>query len=787
MAPLAKSETLREMEKDVDPIPLDWARFTTEFHRRETAYVYADLADCRLVVGERSQASVASAFTTERTWTEAFTVPGQAVLFAYGVFAWGMKEWEYSGDHQSVAEKLDEARTALTAAKIQSEHIRSNPDIPAVDLIMSMADSLKICMQLERTLYTSCLAHFQKLTIRIVQTYEQFMNALDRIMPAALEPTARCCLKEIIETQLCFYSSLTHFGTVALDYRNGAASQLGHDAAIRHLELALSKLTELGPDVLASELLAYRRILIAFHDRQRENKTPVDFDNIRIVYIYPFTIDGLSGTDAYDKTLSRIYAEETGLNERTELQTPRTFALSGVPPRSINEADLTDLWKWRGFRPSFDHELDNQNYGAVDIEMPDLTVTNEDDRVCDGYRAKVRVTTHGNHYVRIEKDLKSPKLYEINEGLRRASSLMSEGAVSCKRIGPWKPWVNLTEYAKSMAAGLSHLFDPDAFAPTSKTAGLLSEIDSCFHVVLEIRSASIGSINGRRDATETQIEEYAASLLLQPLTRMAVAPDEWVCYRSSDWENILTQDSFAVDFAIGTTSTTVLSMPASPDWFYNSYEECIELVVSFVSLVRQWIQEINEAQESIKCKMEAVQADEDPQEFARIRLELYDKIVDIRRRRTFLTPSELVGSGHHRAFLEKLFDIERVSDMLKDLDAQIQIANLVHDRAVEYQRRLFDERQKSAEKARDERLHNYNDVQQALLLFIGFFALAGVVTMFEQELFGASESVWSTSWHPIVNLILTVTIWAAMVPFALMWLRWKRKKIVEPGTPDNQD
>ena len=777
------------MEMEVDPIRVDWGLFIKEFHRRETPVVYGALADCGLV-DKRSHEGLAAAFANPQKWVDAFAIPKRAILFAYGLFAWGMKEWEYSIDHLSVAKTLDGAKAALGEAKDQSENIRSSPDLPAVELIISLADSLKECMAVEDTLYISSLRQFNELTSGIVTAYEGFKETLNEKKLAGLDDSIRSVLKEIIETQLYFYTGLTYFGTVALNYRTGVASATSHEEAIRQLDNAKVELTELGPDVLASELLPYRRILVAFRDRL---KLPVvQFDDVRIIYIYPFTIDHLFGADIYDKIQFKIYGKETGSDKTTgsdskpESSAPQPCTLGGVQPRSVNEADLTDLWEWRGLRPSLQHDFDSHEYSAVDIEMPDLTIKAEDGEELSEYRVKVRITTLGNHYLRIEKDLTNPSPYEINQGLRRASSLMSEAAITCEHIGQWEPWPNLTEYAKSIVRGLSQLFDSGSFRSRKRTDyEVLSDIEAYFHVVFEVRSASVKPSDGdRRDATEEEIEQFAAPLLLQPLTRMAVAPEEWVCYSTSEWKNILTQDAFAVDFAVGTNSTTILSMPASPDWFYNSYEECIELVVSFVSLVRQWTHEVRENHEFTRARMQPREAHEDSKEFAKVRRTLHDKIVDIRKRRTFLTPSELVGSGHHRAFLENLFDIARISDMLEDLDAQLQIAELVHDRGVLHQRRLADEEQKSLEKDRDDRFRSYNDVQQLLLLFIGSFALAGVVQMFEQEVFGETESILTTPWHPVVNLLLTIVIWIVIVVLALRWLRGQRKKVDEPKKLD---
>jgi hypothetical protein len=773
------------METKVDPIQVDWGLLIKEFHRRETAVIYKALVDNGLVE-KRGHDEIAAAFTSKQKWINAFATPERAIVFAFGLFAWGMKEWEYSIDHLSVAKTIDNSKAALREAKLCSEDIRSSPDAPAVELIVSLADSLKKCMQVEGTLYISSLQQFNEVTSDIVKTYRDFNETLDEEEFAGLNSSIRSSLKELIDTQLLFYTSLTYFGTAARAYRNDVADSTSHDEAIRQLDNAKARLIELGPDVLAGELPPYRQVLAAFRDRLK--LLTAQFDYVRIIYVYPFTIDHLFGVDIYDKIFATIYGTETGSataagsDGKAESAIAQPCALGGVRPISVSEADLTDLWKWRGFRPSGEHDFDSPDYSAVDIEMPNLTITTEDGQELDDYRVTVRFTTLGNHYVRIEKDLFKPWPYEINQSLRRASSLMSETAITCERIGPWKPWPNLPEYAKSLVRSLSQLFGSGSPGFTQRTEEeILSDIDVHFHVILEVRSASVEpSGHDRRDATEDEIKQFAAPLLLQPLTRMALAPEEWVSYSTSEWKNILTQDAFAADFAVGTPSTTILSMPSSPDWFYNSYEECIELVVSIGSLVRQWIHEVREKHEFTRGRMQPRESPEAAAEFAKVRRRLHDKIVDIRKRRTILTPSELVGSGHHRAFLENLFDIARISDMLEDLDAQLEIAELVHDRGVQHQRRLADEEQKSVEKERDDRLRSYNDVQQLLLLFIGSFALAGVVQMFQQEIFGDNEFIFKTEWHPLVNLFLTIGIWFVIIGFALRWLRRQRRKVDEP-------
>lgn len=770
----------------MDLAEVDWCKLTEEFHRRETPVIYATLATHGLAE-HSSHAGMAAAFSDKDMWTNAFAVPEQAVLFAYGLFAWAMKEWEYTIDHQTVEDELDAAVTALEAAKKSKPEIPGHPDLPAVDLVMSLANALRTCMAIEDTLYSSCLHAFNKMSEELVRAHENFENRLNAL--SELSYPVRICLKEIIDTQLYFYSGLTYFGKVARDYRNGAPSDERYAKALDQLEISKAKLRELGPDVLASDLLPYTRILKTLRERSSDDKTSVvQFNDVKFIYIYPFTIDGFYGEDIHENLTSAQSDSQVGV-------------LGGVIPTSVLPADLTDLWQWRGFRPSIHDDTNNPEYSAVDIEMPDVTVTTEDGNGISDYRVKVRITTRGNHYVRIEKSLSSPELCEINAGLRRASNLMCEPAVTCAGIESSREIPNLTEYAKTVVRDLSNLFKSDKAETTARSdEEVLSDIDVHFHVVLEIRSAAVEAADGSRsDATEDEIARFAGPLLLQPLTRMAVAPEEWVCYRTADWKNLLKQDSFAVDFAVGTTNTTVLSMPAAPDWFYNSYEECIELVVSFVSLVGQWTHEIRETSEFTKGKIALRTAQELPAsdvarerftEFADVLHRLHDKIVEIRNRRMFLTPSELLGSGHHLAFMENLFDISRISDRLKELDAQLRIAELVHDRAIEHQQRLYEDEQRAVEKenrlaeeVRDERERKFDRTTSYLLIAIGSFALAGVVEMFDHEIFGDKEHLLDKAIHPGWHIGAAIIFYFVALILTIVWVHGQAKDVGDQSTP----
>jgi hypothetical protein len=780
----------------VDSVQVNWTALTDEFHRRDTTLVYGALASNGLVNKGCDHKGLEKAFKSPENWSKAFKLSGGAILFAYGVFAWGMEEWEYTIDHGTVTDLLENANVAM------KKSVQSHEDLPAVEVVMQIANSLNDCMEIEDTQYNSCLSHFNYLTDKLVKDHGRFANDV-RDLGMRSEDPVRTFLHEIVQTQIDYYTGLDYYGKTALAYRKGAVDAASHQEAISQLNYSRDKLTERGPDVLASELLPYLSTLAALRNRsldELQQKLPnIQFEHLRFIYVYPFAIDGFFGKNIEDilaKTQPKVLGEELG----------------DVRPTAVSQAKLTDLWKWRGFRPSSGDAGHSPLYDAVDIEMPELTVTNQDGKEVGPYRVTIRITTLGNHYVRIETDLTneiSPiKLPEINQGLRRVGNLMVEKEVTCEGIkrldessGPPgnHPPSSLTEYAKRVIKDFFHLFDSGT-APLSKMrleGEILSDINVLSHVILEVRSASVVSENGhRRDATEREIKRFGQRLLLQPLTRMGVAPDEWVCYRTAKWINILDQDSFAMDFAVGTTNTTILSMPASPEWFYNSYEECIELAVSLPSLLGQWAQQVGEKHKVTSLKMDPLDNGEDQmgsKEFTDIRQKLHDTIVDIRKLRTDLTPSELVGSGHHRAFLEKLFRIVRISDLLDDLDAQLQIADFVHNRAVEHQRRLFEKERvvhdrevesqrrlfedarKEREEERDARESRFTKTTQYLLILIGSFAFAGVAEMFDHQLFGEKYHIFEGTSHPSFNLLGWAVLWIGSLCIAF-WYVWRQER-----------
>jgi hypothetical protein len=225
-------------------------------------------------------------------------------------------------------------------------------------------------------------------------------------------------------------------------------------------------------------------------------------------------------------------------------------------------------------------------------------------------------------------------------------------------------------------------------------------------------------------------------------------------------------------------------MPASPDWFYNSYEECIELVASLPTLLERWTQDIREkhirAKDELDKDSEQQHGEEATQDdiskFRRIRRELHDKIVAIKKSRAYLTPSELVGTGHHRSFLHNLFEVARISDLLGDLDAQLQLAELVQDRASDRVRRLTEEQ-------RDEKESKFATTTNYLLLGVGSFAFAGVAEMFDHQWFGDKYNIdegslpfrWLTPW---LNMALWILAWAAITVMAIMYLRGKRLRLL---------
>jgi hypothetical protein len=588
------------------------------------------------------------------------------------------------------------------------------------------------------------------------------------------------------------------------EVESGAAMKEEVGGAIEYLAALEAKLR---PDVLATELPPYRRILSVIQ-RRMDNPLPIIyFESVRFLYIYPFTSNILPDDAAYKQLINVLV-------DRRNSSSSSPIIIAGVAAGPAKPARMTDLWSWG--LTSEDEDLPI----AIDISMPDLTVETQEGNFINDYQVLIRITRRGQHYVRIQKDLHHAKLHQINQGLRRPSVFMGREKIYWKDDAPRNHltsenskvsseyrgeidetsyWSHLWECAHEITLATSQYLEIIANTSNSSNesssmleidGGLMDDLmveDSAqeFHTIFEIRSAITKKLDrGLCESSREEILNFAAPLLFQPLDRLAVAPEEWMCYNApGEMQNLIEDDSFKSDLLMSRGGTTVFYLPATPDWLVKSYEEAIEFVVSLPSHSNLWNSELEFISDNADDVLVQIQHDEDGHERSReiftsmaklaYHRRLLERVIDDKqKRRTTLTiPSKLTGPANQAKIVKNLLEVVKISDSVKLLDAGLERANIVHERILEHGRHLRD--------ALDRR---YQNTLQLILLFVGLFSFAGVISLIEQEAFGTNEdsyhhgAVWRDM-DPGMNLIMTSLIYFGVLVIGVTLVWWARYKV----------
>jgi hypothetical protein len=752
---------------------VEWDRIAREFQSRETDAVIGTLADHSLIDKTCSRQELPEVLAEESTWKNAFQIREGATLLAFALFAWGMQEWELTIDHPTVQRKLKKAKLEWEMA--EKKRPKDGPDDcdHMTRLIMSLTDSLTDGMEAENSLNNSSVTALKTRAQAIVTRSATLLDDLANFDDSS--GALRDFLEEIIRTHSNFYTGLEKFASAMQNYQRGSTNLADLEKTIAELETLE---TNLHPDVLATELPPYRRVLSALRDRMMDKSLPsIQFESVKLIYVYPFTFDRLPDGAACKRAMEAL-ADST-----TNPSANGSHLIAGVRPGPAAWAVMTDLFSWG---PDLHSEGD-----AVDIPMPTLTVQTQDGELLNDYRVKIRITTGDEHYLRIEKDLPNPKLHDINQGLRRPSTLMGREKITSDDTAPHDDflpkdnsdptddaaqWQQLSEYANEVIGDIRKLIDPSTpnrwpqrFSTTSEPTVVKQGTRAEFHTLLEIRSASARTADGgQREATKEEILKFAAPLLFQPINRLATAPEEWMCYKTpQEIPNFVEEDSFTSDFASNRGKTTVLYMPATPDWLMISYEEAVQYWAS-LSDPRMFGRVLHAMSEEAKKMLDPDDDQKDSREteweLSQARSNLHNEIQYVQKKRMkWNSPSELVGSGNQRALLENLLAIAHFPESIKELDIYIEKANLIYDKVVERAEKL---RNQADERARQ----RYDHTLQWILFFVGLFSFAGVVSLAEQELFGSTlRPVWSES-DPKSHLEIVIIIYSVVILIGMLLL-----------------
>jgi hypothetical protein len=783
-----------------ESISVKWNAFVDEFHRRGIEKIHAKAVESDLITAVPHK-QVPEALAEQSTWKSAFRRREATTLLAYLLFAWGMWWWERTSNHAQVREGVAKAARAYFDARSAAIRSMASGELeeddatrvylaeeePLVRLIIEelttprpggdatapvaaqgppipvAADKaaqprhdrdrrslLLDCMDGEAALSNSSARALLKHSGAVRDRCEKLLEN-DLIAAGASGGGIRGLLRKVLEVHQIYYSRVEEVADAVRRVDEGTSAVPALDGIIATLK---STQTQLKSDVYASELAPYRVALTALRKWQSGNGFPdVRFDLVRVTYIYPFTTDRVL-TDLQEFVGSLYLACKSG-------------SLAGVRPLTPHEVRFTDLWTWGGQR----EELQPSEA----MPLPSLKVKIPDDEGAPvEYDAELRFTELGNHYLRVETELRDPTMNHINQNIRRGSQFTGGEHVT----SDGGKWDSLADYAGKILGALSC-----RIRETAKHATAEFNINRDHHAVVSIRAASVWQQGGdHRDATRDEIQRVAGPLLLQPVNRDATTLREWMCWETMvPMPNLLGVTAFPSDFAWGTDSATVLCMPSTPDWAHSSYHELAEFVATLPTLVRCWGDDLNEKfrraermllkkpddkgsatdEESSLREHERLSHPDEAgcaagqelagspvahrtllswerlknpsfeDELERMRFELHNTIEQIRARWMYLDPSQLLQSAPQKAFLANLYMLPRITDEKTKTDAHLQRADTVVQRIATRETRIH-----------DQRIRRYQNFIQWTLLFVSLFSFSSVLTLALQILYGEHIAGW---------------------------------------------
>jgi hypothetical protein len=411
-------------------------------------------------------------------------------------------------------------------------------------------------------------------------------------------------------------------------------------------------------DVYESELRAHRAAFAALGDCAALRRLWID--NAELVYIYPFAVRlDEGGTAAMDDALGASVVEE--LKQINKLK-------ATARPLIVN-----DMWDPYGRVDS-----DERHFGTL-IELPELTVETTarevypDEVSLITFKAEIRVSSLGNHYLRVTSRLTDNDVHDVNQALRRGSHAMGAEKITCEgRTSDEDRWATIAEYAEEVIDSVAKALAPGPDATAVVSAG------APFHVVLAAREISVRDGQGvAAPATSFDLESaVGASLLFHPVRHLATALEEWVRYPPPVVRNLLGQEAYAGDLVVRTDNTTIVYMPASPEWLIDEYQEMIEFTASLPALLRRWERE---AQQAVDAFDDALSRG-DVRDLSELELAILEVEQRIRGHLAFLRSPALCRTRGQRRFLDELWAAAGYFILETELDRRLALFAERHER-----------------------------------------------------------------------------------------------------------
>ena len=701
--------------------PVPWAQIRTDWpERRFGALRQAVIARAGPAVIESVDRAVGGpgelddAEATLRRALAARAGDGELrLLLAAYVYSRCLDEWERTDEY----ERIEMALGALGGAIAGTPGAGDAPEL--LGAVLALSRCMGDAMQCENALSCSCCVELGRRAEGVVGQATEVLASIDRLGDGAPE------LVELVRadatTQARYFQNVRRVAAAVEGFvTRDAPGPEQLDGLLQEL-LTAEQEEPLKGDVFASELRAHRAALQAINDNAGRDRLRVN--EAELAYIFPFAL--------VDPSSRRPLALEDIEDEVRDGARRWTLGASGVVPADVLDLDLTDLWQGTEEAPV--------TYRGLTIRLPGLAVRTTADDDLGEVAAEIRLTSFGNHHLRIRPPpLADAGLHELNQALRRGSESMGHEVLTID--GQPIAHGRLADYADEVIHGLAaHL----ATADGSPGAEAVREHDASFHVVLNAPFLSIQHALQAPTPADAQSLQgaFGISLLMRPIRQMATALEEWARYPPGSLEerNLIEGIGYEGDLLLMTTNTTVLHMPATPDWMVREYVEMVEFVASLPPLLMVWRRWA--ARESSDLA-DFLSGDGGPPESTEGRSERLDEREfevlatesAIRARLADAASSELFHRRAYRDLLDRLYRAAGLRKMEDDLRQQLDVLarqrqrlSALIERHAESDRRERDE-QRRDEQRRDAQRNER--VERSLNFVLAIVAAASLAELF---------------------------------------------------------
>jgi hypothetical protein len=700
-------------------LAIPWSEIQTEWRDREyraarqaisavDGLAIDDVDSLLFASGSPSQRSADDIL--EKAFAAAADSPDGELLLAMYLYGRCLEKWEQTEDYSRIRAVLRALENVTSRPRPNSSSADGSAQLFSV--IVGQAQVMTDAMRVEDALNCSCPVAMGERARDVVMRFDALMEqerALNDNLPG---------LREVIRNDAA--TSRRYFETIAAVADAVLAfveQEAPGPAAFDHVLNALG--VALEGDVYESELRAHYASLKALRDSVEKPRLRID--DAEVVYVYPFALKGLDGQEAVGRALDGLVTEAL-----------RKLGL-GAP--KAHKLELNDLWEHR--------DAHEPGYAGVSIELPRIAVTTTASREF-GVDAEVRLSRLGNHHLRVRCRLQNAGLHEVNQALRRGTHAMGEETLKSGT----QTWTKFPHYAHDVIRAIA-----EELGETE-----VGNLHATSHVVLAARSISV---QHRHDGTSPAnlaevVEAVGATLLFHPVRHLATSLEEWIRYPRPSVKNLLGQQGYAGDLVARTDNTTVIFMPASPEWLVDEYEEMTEFVASIPPLLTHWE---DQAWSLAKALDEVEQTPKRGNSIEPLRKKATEALVleqDIRGQLAFLRSPALCRTLAQRQFLDELWTAAGLPALESELERRLT-------RLRERQGRI------AALVQREEQKHagRFADRIQILLGLLAAASLAGVA-LWINDAFDVRRGAWA--WGETAALAVA----AVFVVIVIAWARRSR-------------